>query len=72
LLIRLGLVPPGLQVQDFLDTILPENVMASANALAKAQPQQEPSQVRERDIGVGGPPVNLLKYFVASGQVGPP
>lgn len=40
-LVGLGLVPLGLQVQDFLDPFLPVDVMASADALSEARFQQE-------------------------------
>jgi hypothetical protein len=35
-LIGLGLAPLGLQVQDFFDSVPPENMMASPDALAEA------------------------------------
>jgi hypothetical protein len=71
-LIGFGLVPLGLKVQDFVNTVLPEDVVASADAHAKAQSQQKPLQVRKCDIRVGGPPANLLKCLAASGHVKSP
>ena len=38
-LIGFGFAALGLQVQDFLDTLFPENVMTAANSLSETQTQ---------------------------------
>jgi len=71
-LIRLGLVSPGLEVKDFFDSVSPENVMASPNALPETQPEEKPTQPLERDVRVGGTTQNLRKNFVRSWQANTP
>jgi hypothetical protein len=67
-LIGLGLAPLGLQVEDFLDPISPEDVVTASNALAKAQVQQKPAQPRKRNVCVGRAAKNLPKNLVRLGQ----
>ncbi len=44
----------GVQVKDLFHALLRENTMAAtADAFLETQPEQQLTQVRERDVGVG-------------------
>ena len=62
-----ALLPWGLQIQDFLNLFLRENVMASPDSLIKAQPSQKLAQAGEGDVCVGGSAQNLLEDLIGAG-----
>jgi hypothetical protein len=50
----------ALQVDSFLDSGLPEDVMTSPRTLVKPQARQKPTEVIEPDRRIGIPTQNLL------------
>jgi hypothetical protein len=62
-LIRLCFTASWLQIQDFLDTFLREDMVAAANSLVKGEIAQQLAQVIEREIGSEVPRNTLSKVF---------
>lgn len=69
-LIRFGFGASRLQVQDFFDTLLAENVMTSVDALLEFQLSQKLAKILERDIGISRSPKNIIENFVNAGHDG--
>ena len=69
-MIWLSLRAPRLQVQDFFDTLLAENVMTSVETLLEFHLSQKLAKILERNIGISRSPKNIIENFVNAGHDG--
>ncbi len=62
-LIRLGLVPFRLQIDDVVDTISREDMVTAFDPLGKSKTDQQMAKCRELNVGVGAACQNLIPKF---------